>query len=330
MSESRATPVIVFLDAYGPEVRAAIQAECPPGVVARLATSEDPAERQALAGDADVLVGGIAPIPAALIAAAPRLRLIHKWGIGVDKIDLAAARARGVPVAITAGENAVPVAEFTLLLTLAVLRRLPHRDAQLRAGEWRQPRDETRVEARGLRGRVVGLVGLGAIGREVARRMRAFDAEVRYFDVRRPAPADEQALGVRYRDLDALLAEVDIVSLHAPLLPETRGLLGRERIGRLRPGAIVINTARGELVDEAALAEALEEGRLAGAGIDVFATEPPPADHPLLRVKAPGLVLAPHIAGSVFDNVGNVARHVFANVRRVLDGEPLPERDLVS
>jgi D-3-phosphoglycerate dehydrogenase len=325
-----AAPVVAFLDPHGPEVRAAIQAECPPGVVLRLATSEDPAERQALAADADVLVGGIAPVPAGLIHAATRLRLIHKWGIGVDKIDLAAARARGVPVAITAGANAVPVAEFTLLLTLAVLRRLPHREAQLRAGEWQRPRSEARVEARGLRGRVVGLIGLGAIGREVARRMRAFDADVRYFDVRRPPPEEEQALGVRFRDLDALLAEADVVSLHVPLLPETRGLLSRERIARLRPRAIVINTARGELVDEAALAEALDSGRLAGAGIDVFATEPPPADHPLRRVTAPGLVLAPHIAGSVFDNVGNVARHVFANIRRVLDGEPLPPRDLVS
>ena len=171
-----------------------------------------------------------------------------------------------MPVAITAGANAVPVAEFTLLLVLAVLRRLPHREAQLRGGEWQRAREETRVHARQLRGKVVGLVGLGAIGREVARRMRAFDAEVRYYDVRRLAASEERALGVRFQDLDPLLAEADIVSLHVPLLPSTRELLSRERIARLRPGAIVINTARGELVDEAALAEALESGRLAGAG----------------------------------------------------------------
>lgn len=322
-------PVVVFLDPHGPEVRAAIEAECPHDLVLRMTASADPAERQSLAGDAEFFVGGITPIPASLIHAAPRLRLIHKWGIGVDRIDLAAARERGVPVAITAGANAVPVAEFTLLLVLAVLRRLPHREAQLRAGEWQRAREETRAQARGLRGEVVALIGMGAIGREVARRMRAFDAEVRYFDVRRLAPEEERALDVRFGDLDALLAEADIVSLHVPLLPSTRRLLGRERIARLRPGAVVINTARGELIDEEALAEALESGRLAGAGLDVFGTEPPPADHPLLRVKAPGLVLAPHVAGSVFDNVGNVARHVFANIRRVLDGEPLPARDLV-
>jgi D-3-phosphoglycerate dehydrogenase len=295
-----------------------------------MARAADAAERLALARDATVLVGGIAPIPAGLIEVAGGLRLIHKWGIGVDKIDLDAARARGVPVAITAGANAAPVAEFTLLLMLAVLRRLPHRQAQLRAGGWHEARREARVQSRQLRGQRVGLIGLGAIGREVARRLRAFEAEVRYFDVRRPDPAEEAALGVRYRELDALVEEVDIVSLHVPATPATRHLLSRERIGRLRPGAVVINTARGELVDEAALAEALESGRLAGAGIDVYAGEPPAPDHPLLAVLAPGLVLAPHLAGSVFDNVGNVARHVFGNVQRVLAGQPIPAADLVA
>jgi D-3-phosphoglycerate dehydrogenase len=321
---------VALLDPHGSAVRAAIQAECPAEVLLRMTSSGDLAERRALAEDAEFFVGGILPIPAGLIHAAPRLRLIHKWGIGVDKIDLAAARERGVPVAITAGANAAPVAEFTLLLALAVLRRLPRREAQLRGGEWDRAREENRVEARQLRGKVVALVGLGAIGREVARRVRAFDAEVRYYDVRRLAPDEERALGVRFQDLDALLAEADVVSLHVPLLPATRGLLSRERIARLRPGAIVINTARGELVDEDALAEALERGRLGGAGIDVFGGEPPPAGHPLRRVTAPGLVLAPHVAGAVFDNVGNVARHVFANIQRVLDGKPVPARDLVD
>jgi D-3-phosphoglycerate dehydrogenase len=321
---------VVFLDAHDPEVRAVIAAECPPRMELRMATSADPADRLTLAKDAAFFVGGIAPIPASLMDAAPGLRLIQKWGIGVDKIDLAAAAARGIPVAITAGANAAPVAEFTLLLILAVLRRLPHRERQLRAGAWQEARRQARVEARQLRGKVVALVGLGAIGREVARRVRAFDAEARYYDLRRPTPADEAGLGVRFQELDALLAEADVVSLHVPLTPATRHLLSRERIGRLKPGAIVVNTARGELVDEAALAEALDAGTLAGAGIDVFGGEPPPLDHPLLRVRAPGLVLAPHLAGSALDNVANVARHAFRNVQRVLDGQPLPPADLVS
>jgi phosphoglycerate dehydrogenase-like enzyme len=325
-----ARPVAVLLDAHEPAVRAVIAAECPATVELRMATSADPGDRTALARDAAFFVGGITPIPASLMDAAPALRLIHKWGIGVDKIDLAAARARGIPVAITAGANAVAVAEFTLLLMLAVLRRLPYREAQLRSGEWNRARGETRLEARQLRGKLVGLVGLGAIGRQVAKRLQAFDAEVRYFDIRRPTPAEEQALGVRFQALDGLLSEVDIVSLHVPYTPATRRMLSRERIARLRPGAIVINTARGEVVDEAALAEALVSGRLGGAGLDVFGGEPPGADHPLLGVRVPGLVLAPHVAGSVFDNVANVARHVFRNIQRVLDGQPLPPADLVS
>jgi D-3-phosphoglycerate dehydrogenase / 2-oxoglutarate reductase len=323
-------PVAAFLDPHSPEVRSIIAAECPAELALRMTTSSDPAELHAITADAAFLVGGVTPISAALIDAAPDLRLIHKWGIGVDKIDLGAARARGVPVAITAGANAVPVAEFTILLMLAVLRRLPHRQAQLREGEWWRARGEARAHALQLAGKRVGLVGMGAIGREVAKRLRAFDADVRYFDVRRPAPEEERAMGIHFAELDLLLPDVDIVSLHVPLIDSTRHLLSRARIARLKPGAIVINAARGPIVDEEALAEALEEGRLGGAGIDVFSTEPPPAAHPLLRVNAPGLVLTPHVAGSTYDNVARVARHVFANIGRVLRGEPLPAADVVS
>ncbi len=323
-------PVVAFLDPHPPEVRAVIATECLPEVALRMTTSSDPAELRAVTSGAAVFVGGVAPIPAVLIDATPSLRLIHKWGIGVDKIDLAAARAKGVPVAITAGANAVPVAEFTLLLMLAVLRRLVHREAQLRAGEWWRARAETRAQAQLLAGKVVGLIGMGAIGRQVTKRLRAFDAEVRYFDVRRLTAEDERAKGVRFVEIDPLLAEADIVSLHVPLIESTTHLLSRKRIATLKPGAIVINTARGPVVDEEALAEALEEGRLAGAGIDVFGAEPIPSGHPLARITSPGLVLTPHLAGSTYDNVACVARHVFRNIGRVLRGEPLPEADVAS
>ena len=262
-------------------------------------------------------VGGITPIPASLMDAAPGLRLIQKWGIGVDKIDLAAARARRIPVAITAGANAVPVAEFTLLLMLAVMRRLPQRETQFRGGDWQRARDDTRLEARQLRGRRVGLVGLGAIGRQVAKRLAAFDVETRYFDIRRPTAAEEQALPVTFQELDPLLAEADIVSFHVPYTRATRGMLSRERIARLRPGAIVINTARGDRQVPHTRGRTERQGLLE-------------LRNTLLRVRAPGLVLAPHVAGSVFDNVANVARHAFRNVQRVLDGEPLPAADLVA
>lgn len=322
-------PVVAVLDLYPPEVRAAIAAEAPARIELRMAESREPDALAALAAGAEFFVGGVEAIPGELIEAAPRLRLIHKWGIGVDKIDLAAARRRGVPVAFTYGSNAVPVAEHTLLLLLALLKRLPERSAQLEAGKWWEARAAARTEALQLRGRTVGLVGLGAVGREVARRVRAFDARVVYHDVRRPSSDEEEALGVAYRDLDALLGEVDVVSLHAPYLASTHHLLSKERIARLKRGAIVINCARGELIDELALANALESGHLGGAGIDVFAGEPPSADSPLLKCRAPGLILTPHIAGSAWDNVASTARQIFRNVERALDGEPIPERELV-
>jgi D-3-phosphoglycerate dehydrogenase len=324
-----AKPIVAFLDRHAPAVLAVIAAEAPTRVELHMAITREPSDLRNMVADAEFFVGGVEPIHGDLIDAAPRLRLIHKWGIGVDKIDLAAARRRGISVAITAGGNAVPVAEFTLLLMLAVLRRLPHRQDQLRDGAWDRSRAEARVESFQLRGKVVGLVGFGAVGREVARRVQAFDAEVRYFDVRRLTPEEEATRGVTFRALDDLLAEVDILSLHAPVIDSTRGLLSRARIARLKRGAILINAARGELIDETALVEALQSGHLAGAGIDVFDGEPPRADNPLLVARLPGLVVAPHIAGSVFDNVANVARHVFGNVERVLDGQPIPASDLV-
>lgn len=328
-ASTRPKPVVAILDVHPPAVRAQVEAATPPDLELRMATSTDPGALRALAADADVLVGGGAPLPAAFIEASPRLKLVQKWGIGVDKIDLEAARRRGVPVAITAGVNARAVSELTLALMLMVLRRIPEAQVNLRTKPWVEARGAARSRARQLGGKTVGLVGLGNIGRQVARRVQAFDASVWYFDVRRPTPEEERALGLTYRPLEELLAGADVVSLHVPYLPSTRGLLSRERIALLKPGAIVINTARGELIDEPALVEALRAGRLGGAGFDVFSGEPPAPDHPLLATDLPNVVTTPHVAGSAIDLIGDIAAHIFANARRVLDGEPLPEADVV-
>ena len=322
-------PVVVVLDVHPPAVREAVEAVAPPEIELRMATSTDRDALRALAADADVLVGGGAPIPADFVDAAPCLRLIQKWGIGVDKIDLEAARRRGVPVAITAGVNARAVSELTLTLMLMVLRRIPEAQVNLRTRPWVEARGAARSTARQLRGKTVGLVGLGNIGRQVARRVQAFEASVWYFDVRRPSPDEERALGLTYRPLDELVAGADVVSLHVPYLPETHGILSRERIALLKPGAVVINTARGELIDEQALVEALRAGRLGGAGFDVFSGEPPAMDHPLLAPDLPNVVTTPHIAGSAIDLVGDIADHIFGNVRRVLNGEAIPEADVI-
>ena len=304
-------PVVVVLNLYPPAVRAIIATSAPPEIDLRLATTSEPDAIRTLVADADVFVGGSWPITAAVMDCAPRLKLIHKWGVGVEKIDLDAARARGIQVAITAGANAQAVAELALLLMLMVLRRIPEAQADLRAGRWSEGQAVARSQARQLRGKRVGLVGLGNVGREVAIRVRAFGAQVAYFDIRRATPREERALGLIYQPLDDLLVSADVVSLHTPYVVATRGLLSRARIASLKPGAIVINTARGELVDEAALADALRSGRVGGAGLDVLTGEPPAPDNPLLAMDLPNVVATPHIGGSVFDLVADIAAHVF-------------------
>jgi D-3-phosphoglycerate dehydrogenase len=231
---------------------------------------------------------------------------------------------KGIAVARLAGGNAIPVAEHTLLLILATLRRLPAVDRRTRAGEWLK--EESRGVNRQLHGKRVGLVGLGAIGKELAKLLKGFEAEIVYFDPG-VSPADvEQRLGVRHLSLDELLATSDIVSLHLPLMPETAGLISKEKIDRMKPGAVLVNCARGGLVDEAALAAALTEGRLFGAGLDAFAKEPPTGS-PLLAMEQ--TVVTPHFAGATIDNFSSVIERAVSNARQYLNGGTLPESDIV-
>lgn len=228
----------------------------------------------------------------ALLDRMPALRCVVNFGVGVDGIDRDALARRGIAFAWPVGANAEAVADHAMALLLAVQHRIVENDRLVRDGAW-EADGYLPLAAQDVYGRRLGVVGLGAIGRAFVRRARAFDMEVRYATPR-PLPADEErALGVALMDLDELLGWADVVSLHCPLTDETRGLITRERIARLRPDAVLVNTARGGVVDEAALIEALVERRIAGAGLDVFAAEPhvPPA----LR-SLPNVVLTPHIA----------------------------------
>jgi glyoxylate reductase len=276
----------------------------------------------------DVEVGPLEPradVDAVVVAnepvdptAFPSLRLVANFGVGYDRVGVERLRPLSVAVTNTPGVLDAATADLTWALILAARRGVVEGDRLVRAGEWTWTwADGFLSEA--LTGSTLGIVGHGRIGSAVARRAEGF--ELRVLSVR---SCDGSAA------LDELLAESSIVTIHAPLTPETTGLIDARRLALLRDGAVLVNTARGEIVDEAALAEALDGGSLAGAGIDVFGGEPPPPDHPLLRVRAPGLVLAPHIAGSAFDNVANVARHAFRNIECVLAGRALPPADLVS
>ncbi|HEY1930406.1 MAG TPA: 2-hydroxyacid dehydrogenase, partial [Acetobacteraceae bacterium] len=275
---------VLFHYAAGPDLAARLSVI--PGLRITVCPEHDEALLARLLPETDILWHVLKPCTAEMIAAAPRLRLIQKIGVGVNTIDLDAARSRGIPVCNLPGTNARAVAELTLALMLAVLRRLPRFDAAMRRGEWSDP---ALLDGIGeLGGRTVGLVGYGAIPRLLAPVLVALGCRLIYTS--RTAHTD--AMG-EWRTLDALLSESDVVSLHVPLTAETEALLDAPALNRMKPGAILINTARGALVDQQALTHALASGRLAGAGLDVFVHEPHDPSEPLFHL--PNVVLTPHI-----------------------------------
>jgi phosphoglycerate dehydrogenase-like enzyme len=300
--------------------RAALaEAAAEAGVTAAIVAETDAARFQREIADAEVLLHVLQPVTAQMIAQAPRLKLIQKLGVGVNTIDLEAARVGGVAVANMPGVNSQAVAEMTLALMLSVLRRLAYFDPLTRAGQGWSP-DLGQVDGAGeIAGRVVGFVGYGAAPSRLGAALEALGARVIY-TARGPKP---EAPG-RFVSLDELLATADIVSLHVPLTPETRGLIGRDALAAMRPGAILINTARGDLVDEMALVEALRSGRLRGAGLDVFAHEPVDPASPLLTLD--NVTLAPHMAWLTPETLVRSLAVAMDNCRRLASGAPLVNR----
>jgi phosphoglycerate dehydrogenase-like enzyme len=254
-----------------------------------LAALDAPGAAAALRDARALVVGEGQRVTEAVLRAAPALVLVVRVGTGLEGVDLAAARERGVRVADTSGASAIAVAEHVFALLLALERRLLAADALVRRGGW----DQVLPAGRELAGRTLGLVGFGRVGREVAWRGRAFGMEVRWCDpLLDLAPAGYE--WARRTTLEQLLPEADVLSLHVPLTHATRGLIGARELARLRPDAVLVQTARGGVVDELALRDALAGGRLRGAALDVFATEPPVAD-PLLALT--NVVVTPHVAG---------------------------------
>jgi D-3-phosphoglycerate dehydrogenase len=242
--------------------------------------------------DADaLLVRSAVQVDQAVLAKAPKLRVIGRAGVGVDNVDLDAATEAGVLVMNTPGGNAVSVAEHTMALMLAMARHIPQADSSTRAGKW----EKKKLMGNELRGKTLGVIGLGSIGREVVRRARAFEMRIVAHDPYVTGKLAED-VGAQLTDLPRLYAESDYITLHVAATPETEGMLSHEAFRQMKPGVRIVNCARGELVDEAALCEALASGSVGGAAIDVFQTEPPPAGYPLFA--AAGLLATPHIGGS--------------------------------
>jgi len=272
--------------------------------------------------DAEVLLHILKPVTEEILEGAPRLRLIQKIGVGVNTIDLKAAKSHGVAVANMPGTNTQAVAEATLMLMFATLRNLAGFDQACRAGNgWStegvsQERRNTLGE---LCDRTVGLVGSGAVASRLVGPLQALGAHVVYTN-----RSGRSELGIERREFDELLEESDVVSLHVPLTPETEGLIDRAALALMKPGAILINTARGGLVEEGALAEALTDGHLRAAGLDVLAEEPPPPDSPLLALN--NVVLTPHVAWLTQETLARSFDVALQNVRRLRDGRDLMYR----
>lgn len=264
--------------------------------------------------EAEVLWHVLRPITGDVLHRALRLRLVHKMGVGVNTIDLGTATQLGILVANMPGANAASVAEGTVLLMLAALRRLIELDRYTREGDgW--PLDPALGETvRDIGGCTVGLIGHGSVAQRVERIVTAMGAEVLHTTTRNTGHP-------RWRNLPELLSTSDIVSLHLPLTDGTRGLLNSDALASMKPGSVIVNTARGPIIDETALLEALGTGQIAAAGLDVFEVEPIPAGHPLLALE--NVVLTPHVAWYTVDTMRRYLQMAVDNCRRIHDGQPL-------
>jgi D-3-phosphoglycerate dehydrogenase len=260
----------------------------------------------------DGWIAGLDEIDASVIAAADRLKVIARYGVGFDRVDVAAATQRGIVVTNTPGANSAAVAELTIGLMLALARRICQANQAVRSGQW------PRISGVGLAGKTVGLVGFGSIGREVACRLSAFGCRVLVADPT-VSPEVVSGCGAGFMSLDELLPVSDFVCLHAAATPVTAGMVNDSFLRKMKPGAFLVNTARGELIDEAALAHAIESGRLRGAALDCFRKEPPGIDHPLLRLAQ--VIVTPHTGAHTDEAVNAMGRMALDACLAVLRGE---------
>jgi len=309
------TSTIVFVTDF-PDAATAAQEITPSGFELAVVAARSQEYKDALK-DSHYLVGFVdSLVDDELFETGPNLKLIQLLSAGYDRADIEAARKAGVPIANNGGANSVAVSEHAVLLMLAVSRQLVRQHTSVAAGNWRG-NETPRVHE--LRNKTLGIVGLGTIGKKTARLAAAFGMNILYYDIARLAEHEEDAIGVRFRLLKELLRESDVISLHTPLNASTRHLIGAEELSLMKESAILVNTARGPVIDESALYDALTEGKILAAGLDVFDQEPPQPDNPLFKLD--NVILSAHLAGPTFEsNIARV-RNAFDNVQRVARGE---------
>lgn len=320
-------PKILWLGTFSEHVKELMRKNAPDGFEIMFVQSKTDREEhlRALAQADYVSPNGI-KLTKEYIEAAPNLKLIQLWGAGIDDYDLDWLKSRNIALQNGVGFNAPAVAEMAILHMLAVNRHLVYVDRTLRSGKW--IKSEMRDRCSSLYGKTVGLVGMGNIGRVMARYLHGLDAgQVLYYDIRPMPGAQEEALDVEFCELDDLIRRSDIISLHLPLNDKTRKLIDRRRIGMMKPSAVLINTARGGIVDQEALVEALQAHRIRGAGLDSYDPEPPVAGDPLLQLD--NVVLTPHTGGAVVENVEPRIQHVYHCISKFERGEPIDQKYVI-
>lgn len=323
-----ATQKVLWLGVFSDNVKEMMVKNCPDELEPIFVYSKkDKEEHLKALAQADFISPNGIKLSNEYIDAAPNLKLIQLWGAGVDDYDLDHIRAKGIAMQNGVGFNAPAVAEMAILHMLAVNRHLIYVDSSLRReGKW--IKSEMRDKCNSLYGKTVGLLGMGNIGRIMARYLHGLDVgKVLYYDVRRLTPEQEAELDVTFMEMDDVIRYADFVSLHMPLMPATEKIIDRRRIGMMKPDAVLINTARGGLVDEVALYEALRDRKIRGAGLDSFSPEPPDPNNPLFQLD--NVVLTPHTGGAVVENVEPRIQHVYNCIVKYINNEPVDPKYVV-
>ncbi len=311
---------VVFFTNIDAELRQVVADKALPGMDVVTAPADmDDDEKIELVRDADFIMLFPGKISDRVLQAATKCKLIQLLSAGYDEMNLPLAEDLGIAVANNGGANRVAVAEHTLMLMLATHRRMMFYANNVKAGAWKQEQDR-KIDVFELEGKTLGLIGMGNIGRQVARRAAAFDMELQYYDKYHPlTPVEEESMGIKAVDMDTLLQTSDVVSTHVPLTRETYGMIGKRELELMKPTGVVINTSRGGVIEETALAEALISGTIAAAGLDVMEHEPPNPNDPLLQIE--NLVITPHTAGPTLESIPKRAANGFENIQHVWSGQ---------
>lgn len=310
--------VIQVTNTYKGEVLEIVRSCVPAGFELRTLEENTEVALASCVGDADyLLASGRVKITRGILARAKKLKMLQRTGVGLDSLDLEALQEAGIPLYVNQGVNAQSVAEHALLLMMACLRNLPQINQNTKEGIW--SKQQQGVKTRELAGKTVAVIGMGSTGKALAALLKPFGVTLLYTDQKRLPPQEEERLGARWCDSDSIYGQADILTLHCPLTPENKHLISEKTLARMKNGAILINTARGGLVCEESLAQALHSGKIYAAGLDVYEQEPVRPDNPLLH--APRVITTPHIAGVTYDSFYRMMHDAMRNIELFEEGK---------